>query len=625
MSQIVLATAGHIDHGKTSLINALTGISTDTSKEEISRGITIDLGYAHLSETITIIDVPGHEKFIKNMVAGAAGTHYALIVIAADDGIMPQTIEHIDILIALGVNKGFVAISKIDLVKDKEWLELVKIDIEDFFSKKVFEVLSINEIDNISGTGIEKVKKNILNLAPKKINKLVAPKFRMNLDRVFKKDGFGLIGTGTVINGVAKIGDEIEVLPQKEILKIRSIQTLGKTSPSVKIGDRAAFNLKTKKRLQLKRGDILASKGILNSFTVAIINLNMNSISGFKIKNKQRVKFYFGTSEVIGRITLCSYKVLNEGQTDHAIIKLEKPSFAMIDDKFIIRSYSLLETLAGGSLLMMENSSSLKKIKLTCKNIPIKPKERFEYLIRLKWGRPKTIQDWKILFLNNYHLVDHWIKEFNFKIILKNNLVYSIESENKSIKNFLKFLDLYYSENKFVKYLNDEIIIFSLSWSKEWLEHVKNKMISKNLIKNSSKGISKVGYEIDISEHDYQYLEQIEKLFINSERMLMNFQEINKYVGLRHDHLKSLVHYLQTKDLILEIGDQSYLHKKKIMAIIHDLKIFFKKKKKLSVSEFKILSGLTRKIAIPLLEYLDDNQYTKRIGNYRIIDIKLND
>ena len=144
MSQIVLATAGHIDHGKTSLIHALTGISTDTTKEEISRGITIDLGYAHLNDKITIIDVPGHEKFIKNMVAGAAGTHYALIVIAADDGIMPQTIEHIDILIALGVRKGYVAISKIDLIDDLEWLELVKVEISDLLSEKNFEVLSIN-------------------------------------------------------------------------------------------------------------------------------------------------------------------------------------------------------------------------------------------------------------------------------------------------------------------------------------------------------------------------------------------------------------------------------------------------------------------------------------------------
>ena len=625
MSQIVLATAGHIDHGKTSLIHALTGISTDTTREEISRGITIDLGYAQLNDKITIIDVPGHEKFIKNMVAGAAGTHYALIVVAADDGIMPQTIEHIDILIALGVRKGYVAISKIDLIEDNEWIDLVKMEIKDFLSRRNFEALSINEIDSISGKGIEKIKNNILNLNPRKINNEVASKFRMNIDRVFTKDGFGLIVTGTVINGTAKVGDELEVFPGKEILKIRSIQTHGKETHSVKIGDRAAINLKNKKKMLLKRGHILASEGVLNIFSVAIITLIMNPNKGFKIKDRQRVKFYLGTSEVIGRITLCNNSILKQGQSDHAIIKLEKPCSAFIDDKFIIRSYSSMETLAGGIILEIKNKPYQRNLKSFAKKIPLDPKERFKYLVNIKKAYPKTIYEWSMIFLNSEHLINSWIKGLNLKLTKKGNLIYSIESEKKSIKELIKFLDNYYIKNNLTKYVNDEIILYSIKWSKEWLAHIKEQLINSNLIKLNDKGIFKTGHKVNISNLDTENLKNIEKLLIESGKTSLDIQNINKPFGLKYDYMKSLIHFLQTKSLIVDIGNQSFLHMNTFRTIINEVNTFFDKEKTLSVSNFKTLTGLTRKVAIPLLECLDKNGYTKRVGNKRIIGEKLYD
>lgn len=625
MSQIVLATAGHIDHGKTSLIYALTGISTDNTKDEISRGITIDLGYAQLNDKITIIDVPGHEKFIKNMVAGAAGTHFALIVVAADDGIMPQTIEHIDILIALGICKGHVAISKIDLIDDLDWIELIKVETKDLLLKKNFEVLSINEIDSISGKGIQKIKENILNLTPTKINKEVASKFRMNIDRVFTKDGFGLIVTGTVLNGTAQIGDELEVLPRKEVLKIRSIQTHGKKTLNVKIGDRAAINLKNKKKIQLKRGDILTSKGVLDTFLVAVITLIVNSNKGFKIKNRQRVKFYLGTSEVIGQITLCNANILKEGESDHAIIKLEKPSSAFIDDKFIIRSYSSMETLASGIILDIKQSSFNKKLKSKAKNIPLSPKERFKYFVNLEWRNPKTINEWRIIFLNFEHLINSWIKVFNLKFTAKSDLIYSIESEEKSITEFVNFLDQFYVKNNLIKYVNDEIILYSLKWSKEWLSHIKEKMISSNLIKFNGKGIFKMGHKVNISNLDSENLKNIENLLVASGKTSLDIRNINENLGLKYEYTKSLIHFLQTKSLIINIGDQSFLHINTFKTVIKDLNTFFDKEKILSVANFKTLTGLTRKVAIPLLEYLDINRYTKRVGDKRIIGEKLDD
>ncbi len=275
MQQIVVGTAGHIDHGKTTLVRGLTGYNTDHLVEEKKRGMTIDLGFAHLNDSVTIIDVPGHEKFIRNMAAGAANIHFGLIVIAADDGIMPQTIEHLEILTLLGVKSGWVAITKIDIVKDEEWIDLVEIDIKDCLSSRGFNAFSIHRINNVNGNGLNKLKSDIENIVNEKVPYSDSEYFRLFIDRVFIKTGFGTVATGTVVNGKIEQGEEVEVLPLKAKAKIRGIQSHGGGTEAVQTGDRAALNISNIKLSDLQRGQTLCYPGLLKPTKNVIVRIKM--------------------------------------------------------------------------------------------------------------------------------------------------------------------------------------------------------------------------------------------------------------------------------------------------------------------------------------------------------------
>ena len=302
MSQFVIGTAGHIDHGKTSLVKNLTGIDTDRLIEEKKRGMTIDLGFAYLNNLITIIDVPGHEKFIRNMVAGAASIHFGLIVVAADDGIMPQTKEHIDILTLLGVRKGWVAITKIDLIKDNEWIDLIELDIIDCLKNRGFDPLSIHRINNQNSYGMNSLKKNMIDYLDQKEIYSKTGVFRMNVDRFFSKKGFGTVVTGTVINGKIRVGDEIEILPSNVKTKIRGLHSHGDEKNDVNYGDRAAINLAHVKKNILFRGSVICTPEVLQPTNKIIAYVKMVNFTKWRINNKQRLRFHFGTRLVLGRI-----------------------------------------------------------------------------------------------------------------------------------------------------------------------------------------------------------------------------------------------------------------------------------------------------------------------------------
>ena len=257
MQQVVIGTAGHIDHGKTSLVKALTGIDTDTLLQEKNRGITIDLGFAYLNEKITIVDVPGHQKFIRNMVAGASTIHLGLLVVAADDGVMPQTLEHLHILDSLAIINGIIVITKIDTVDD-EWIEMVIQDIEKIKKGTVLSSSKIIKVDSLSGKGIVNLKENILSLASTVKLPVSSENFKLYVDRVFSKQGYGTVVTGTVKSGVISKGDVVELLPEKIQATIRGIQTHGGNTNSVSIGDRAALNLSKIELGAVSRGTILS-------------------------------------------------------------------------------------------------------------------------------------------------------------------------------------------------------------------------------------------------------------------------------------------------------------------------------------------------------------------------------
>ena len=470
MPQVVVGTAGHIDHGKTSLVKALTGVDTDRLIEEKERGMTIDLGFAYLSETTTIIDVPGHEKFIRNMAAGAASIHYGLIVVAADDGVMPQTIEHIEILTLLGVTKGWIAITKIDVVKDSEWIDLVELDIQECLDSRGFQSLSVNRINNLNGDGVEHLKSNILNIVHDNDPVFDSNDFRMNIDRVFSKTGFGTVVTGTVANGVAKQGDEVEILPSMSKTKIRGLQSHGGSAEKVIAGDRAAINLANIKTNELGRGYTICTAGMIKPTQQAIVSIKMIKSTDWQIKNNQRLRLHFGTSEVLGRVTIYGSKILKKNHSLSLVLNLESPVPMVLNDRFVVRSYSPMETIAGGLVLYTNISLPWRKMRDLVLKMPIETDRRFRFLVEFNWRNPQSLEFWEKKFFVSKHKIQ--ISEDDGLEISENGILFSKYGQEKSINEIRKYFTKCYNNNPFRRIITAESIKNALDLSEDWLSTI---------------------------------------------------------------------------------------------------------------------------------------------------------
>ena len=500
MSQVVVGTAGHIDHGKTSLVKALTGTNTDRLAEEKKRGMTIDLGFAYLTENITIIDVPGHEKFIRNMAAGAANIHFGLLVIAADDSVMPQTREHLNILTLLGVNKGIVALTKTDLVNDGEWLDLVELDISELLDDIGFDSISIHRINNLTGDGVEGLKSDILSLAENYQSRSSSLQFRLDIDRVFSKTGIGTVVTGTVQNGSAQNGDDIEILPSGIKTKIRGIQTHGGATETVLSGDRAALNLSHVKSSNLTRGTVLATPECLQPSNRILANISMTNSTDWIIKNKQRLRFHIGTSEILGRV---SGKKLEKGQSGNVIIDLESPVAVAMDDRFVVRSYSPMDTIAGGLVIDPKPVGKWSVLRHRTDSLPIDPKERFGYLIDEDWKTPKSREKWQMLFFISIEILQSWMVEIHV-MESKSGILYSESGLEKGKKDLISYFDDTYEKNPFRSVLSSDGILNQLKWSEDWFEIVMKILLENGVISEEKGGFSLVGYKPEFSQKDLE-------------------------------------------------------------------------------------------------------------------------
>lgn len=350
MREIVLGTAGHVDHGKTSLVKALTGIDTDRLKEEKKRGITIELGFAFLDlpcgHRLGIVDVPGHEKFVKNMVAGAGGIDLVAFVIAADEGVMPQTREHFEICSLLGVRKGLIVVTKVDMVEE-DWLEMVVEDIRDFFTGTFLDGAPLVTASATTGEGIDTVRDTIDSLVRSMDFPDVGGPFRLPVDRIFSVKGFGAVVTGTSISGRTRVGDEISLYPKGLTGKIRGIQVHGREVEEVEAGRRTAINIQGIDGA-IARGDLLATAG--SQLPTYMLDCSFTYLSGNEkpLKNRARVRVHLGTAEIMGRIVLLEVEEGRPGDTMDVQILLEEPVCAWPGDRYVVRSYSPVMTIGGG-------------------------------------------------------------------------------------------------------------------------------------------------------------------------------------------------------------------------------------------------------------------------------------
>lgn len=363
MKHIIIGTAGHIDHGKTTLIKALTGRNTDRWEEEQRRGITIDLGFTYFDlkngNRVGIIDVPGHERFINNMVAGVVGMDLVLLVVAADEGIMPQTREHVDILGTLGVQKSILVLNKCDLV-DEEWLELVEEEIKEELAGSFLEHASVVKVSAATGQGLPELVDEIERLSEEEVEEKEMNTIpRLPVDRVFSLSGFGTIVTGTLVSGTIAKEDTLEMYPNGQVCKIRNIQVHGEDVERCYAGQRVAINISNLKKKELKRGCVLAPPKSMKDSRLMDVKLEMLDSTVRVLSNSMRLHFYSGTSEVLCRATLLGDETLGPGESGYVQLRMEEEVAFRRGDRFVVRFYSPMETIGGGVIL--EPNSAKKK------------------------------------------------------------------------------------------------------------------------------------------------------------------------------------------------------------------------------------------------------------------------
>ena len=631
MKQIVMGTAGHIDHGKTSLVKALTGIETDRLKEEKERGITIELGFAFLNlpsgERLGIVDVPGHEKFVKNMVAGATGIDFVVLVIAADEGVMPQTKEHFEICKLLGIKHGLVVLTKIDMV-DEEWLELVREDVFEYLEDSFLDKSPVLGCSSVTGKGIPELIKTLDKMVSEIPPRDAGHIFRIPTDRVFTMKGFGTVITGTTISGTIKTGAEVTIYPQELNAKIRTLQVHGKDVNEVCSGLRTAINLQGIEKVMVKRGDILAQKESLRKTYMIDGFFDLLKTSPRVLKNRAKIRFHSGTSEIMAIAVLLDRDELKPGESCYIQIRLDEPTAVLKKDRFVLRSYSPVRTIGGGEVLHP---------------LPNK-KKRFS---------DPVLEEMKLLHKGNLsQIIEKYVAMARFEGLPEKDLPFLTNTAKKKVSESLQVLKatkriikfdkegniLIHSD--FLKKAQDGIIEIISQYHEEFplkigipKEEVRSRTIGvKNLklfnfiiLFLKEKGIIVQDKEIVHIKGHKVFLAQ------DQEKVKKHIEEIYRKSGLQPPYFKDIkekfngstgqeVLEVMIKDgILVKVKEELYFYKKAVLEIEKCLISYLKEHGEITTGHFKTLTNVSRKYAIPLIEYFDRNQVTVRVGDNRVL------
>lgn len=625
MAQVVIGTAGHIDHGKTALVKALTGTDTDRLPEEKKRGMTIDLGFAFLSDNITIIDVPGHEKFIRNMVAGVTSVDIALITVAADDGIMPQTREHIDILRLLGIHQGCIAITKVDLIEDTEWIDLLEEDIRGYMNGSFLENFPILRVSSETGEGVEQVKGTLLHLARQVVKKEGRGFFRLFVDRAFSMKGFGTVVTGTVVSGSVSVGDEVELLPNQVVAKIRGLQSHGLTVQSVGLGDRAALNLTGVEKTELWRGSQVVTRGSIDPTDAVGAEIFMLSTTDREIEHEQRVRVHLGTDEIMGKVLLAASgreKSISPGQTATVLIKLERIAAVALDDPVIVRFYSPPETIGGGVVVDTSPPSRWKQARLWLKSLGgLRQTERLERFLASTVNEPLTLSGWSQRWqvseqVFRQSLADLEITEFGSKGSPFITLSSAVDSQKQAC---IEALSDFHRRYPYRGGITRDRLRKDLGFSAGLFEFLIEELETGGEIETAEGLIRISGFRIELSDEDEKIIIRLEKILKGERFTPPSLSDLAGMVELTVEKTLQFMHILKGKGKAVEVGRELWFHTEHLNWADAEIRAFLEAHTSMAVNDFKSLTNTTRKHAIPLLEYFDRCRVTQRQGDRRVL------
>ncbi|MBN2794922.1 MAG: selenocysteine-specific translation elongation factor [Clostridia bacterium] len=627
MKHIIIGTAGHIDHGKTTLIKALTNIETDRFEEEKRRGITIDIGFAFFDlpsgKRAGIVDVPGHERFIKNMLAGVSGIDLVLFVISAEEGVMPQTQEHLDILNILDVQKGIVVLTKKDLV-DEDWIKLIKEDLKKTFEDTFLEDAPIVSVSSVTKDGFDELIDTIEKVTEEVDVKSVSSAMRMPIDRVFTLQGFGTIVTGTLVEGKVNEGETLILFPSMKEAKLRSIQVHNHNEVSAYAGQRVAINLTGIKKTEIHRGEILAHPESMQVTSMLDVKLKLLKHSERTLANWTRLRLYHGTKEILCRLVLLDKEFLQPGEECFAQLRLEEPTACKYGDRFVIRFYSPLETIGGG-VILDPNAHKHKRFK----------DEIIDELLYKEAGNPSEIIENLILkhshsFLNLEEYVklsglpieeikEHLIQLKADEIILelsKNVFIHKGFIIEKS-EELIKMVNAYHEKYPMrLGLLKEEVRtkVFPDLKPKVFDEVLQ---LFTDVIRVEGKYMSYKDFEIIYTSEQQALIHQIMDHLDKEAFKPTSMPELLE--AYKQKHIRDLINNLVDTNQLVKINDQIYLTQMMYEKAKDLLKNEFTEKGQLSLGECKDILDTSRKYIVPIMEHFDNRGFTKRVGDQRML------
>ena len=626
MKNVIIGTAGHIDHGKTTLIKALTGRETDTLAEEKKRGISINLGFTYFdlpsNKRAGIVDVPGHEKFIKNMLAGASGLDMVLLVVAADEGVMPQTVEHMDILTFLNIKKGMIVLTKSDTVEE-DFRELVKEDIREKVKGTFLEDAEIIEVDSISKKGLDNLINKIDKMTDEIEDKNLDTPARLNIDRVFSIKGFGTVVTGTLIEGKISIDDDLVIYPKELKTKIRSIQVHGEGVETAYAGQRTAINISNVKVEEINRGDVLASPHSLEEAMMLDVRLSVVKHTDAGLKHWDRLRLYHGTREILCRAVPLEVEEIMPGESGLVQLRLEESIVAKKGDKFVVRRYSPMETIGGGIVI----DTNPRKHKRFDTNIieALKIKEKGELSDILEAylkNNSRNYPNIKEIMSYSGESEDNIKKSLEKligqdKVICINNMYMHINQYNALKEKAESELQAYHKKFRLREGMLKEEVRSKVEskFKTRDFDVLLDLFINDDLIKVNGNFVSLKKFNVVFNEKQTKIKNEIEKILNNAG--LNNIYAIEDITNNKKEYeevLESLI-----GNTVVRIED-SYLMSSKVYNDAKEKLIkYLEENKEITLGDYRDLVNSSRKNCMIILEDFDRNKITKRVENKRVL------
>jgi selenocysteine-specific elongation factor len=634
MKHIVMGTAGHVDHGKTALIKRLTGVDTDRLKEEKERGITIELGFASLALPgglmLGVVDVPGHERFVRNMVAGAAGIDLVVLVIAADEGVMPQTREHLQICTLLGIRKGFVALTKADLV-DGEWLKLIHDDVREFLRGTFLEEAPVVPVSSLTGEGFPELLRTIERAADEVEEAEDVGLFRLPVDRVFTMKGFGTVVTGTLISGKVTTGQEVEVSPIGFRARVRGIQVHNRSVETAEAGQRTAVNLQGIERAAIERGHLLAGPDTLVPSQRLDVVYRHLAGAGRKMKHRTLVRLHTGTSEVMARLILLDRDEMEPGAEGYAQLVLERPLAAVAGDRFVIRSYSPVTTIGGGWIvdpLPAKHKRSAEAVLQEFRRLAGGQEAERVATVLARAGiggitEPRLIVRTGIRGKELRRILEGMFSAKEAVLVDREEMrILSQPAYGDLQAGILRELQAYHERFPLKDGLSrEELRTMRLG------EKVGPKIFGMALRDLEKKGsivaerenIRLTGHRVQLKEDMGNLREELSGVYREGGLAPPTLREILERFSDREKEVTSLIQVMTREGDLVRISEDLNFHRDALAALREDYRRLLLREGQATPASFRELTGLSRKFIIPLMEYFDMTRLTMRAGDHRIL------